>query len=71
MFIDHVDRQIDRCLDPPSVKNIVYFARVLFIFKLSFYMSLVVKLLCDLCSVAVLLYNNNNNNKRIKDRKTE
>ena len=56
MFIDHVDKQIDRCLDPPSVKNIVYFARVLFIFKCPLvYMSLVVKLLSDLCSVAVLL----------------
>ena len=42
--------------------NLVYFAQVVFIFKLSSGLYVrVVKLLCDLCSVAILVYNDNNN----------
>ena len=40
--------------------NIVYFEQVVFIFKLySCLYVRVVKLLFDLCSVAILVYNNN------------
>ena len=53
--------------------NLVYFAQVLFIFKLSSGLYVrVVKLLCDLCSVAmsILVYNNNNNNDNNNNNNT-